>query len=488
MSTHDLLDAVDVLDDAATTRAPQPRGRRSNPLAAAWNFLISMRTGLWLILVLGLLTLAGTMISQAPPEALADPASFERWYEGGPQQKYGGWAPIIAALGLFRVFSTWYFLALFALLATSILACSINRAPRLWRTATQPRVAMREAFFTHAPLRSAFDLPMDAEAAAQRVREGLRTARFRPVDAAADGGTDLYGDKFRWAPFGTVLAHLSFVIILLGFVVSAAFGFRDSQFIAPVGVPVEVGHGTGMTVVAHSFHDSYYDNGKPKDYVSDLELFVDGVPVARQDIRVNEPLIHDDVWFHQAFFGVGADVVVTEGGQEVFKDTVSMGWRSNDGTTTIGEFSIPGKELKLYVAQAASGQVLPNLPAGSLAFEVYRLGNETPVSTKVVPQGGSAEIEGLTFTFERNRQYTGLTVKRDPGSIVVWVGSALLILGSCLVFFLPHRRVWARVRTNGDGTARVMLGAPNKRDPGMEPVFAELLHHVQGVDSTRTDR
>ena len=62
---------------------------------------------------------------------------------------------------------------------------------------------------------------------------------------------------------------------------------------------------------------------------------------------------------------------------------------------------------------------------------------------------------------------------------------ALLVIGSCLVFFLPHRRVWGRVRPNADGTTRVMLGAPNKRDPGMEPVFAELLHHIQDDDAQR---
>lgn len=482
----DVFDSgVDVLDDVHPEPERRHRGRRTNPLEAVWNFLISMRTGLWLILILGLLTLAGTMIVQATPDAMADPEVYQAWYENGPQQKYGGWAPILSALGLYNVFGTWYFRALFAILAISILACSINRAPRLWRTATQPRIAMREAFFTHAPLRAAFDLPMDAEAAAERVREGLHKAHFRGVGEPAEAGADLYGDKFRWAPFGTVIAHISFIIILLGFVVSASMGFRDEQFVAPVGVQVEVGHDTGMSVVAHSFHDDYYENGQPKDYVSDLEVFVDGQSVARQQIRVNEPLIIGDVWFHQSFFGIGADLLVTEGDQEVFKETVSMAWRSNDGTRTIGQLTIPSKNLSAYIVQAASGQVLPELPAGSLAVEVYRVGESEPLGVQVLTQGQSAELEGLTWTFERNRQYTGITIKRDPGSNIVWVGSALLVIGSCLVFFLPHRRVWARVRPNADGTTRVMVGAPNRRDPGMEPVFAELLHHIQDDDAQR---
>lgn len=38
-------------------------------------------------------------------------------------------------------------------------------------------------------------------------------------------------------PFGTVIAHVGFVVILAGFVVSATTGFKDDTFIAPVGVP-----------------------------------------------------------------------------------------------------------------------------------------------------------------------------------------------------------------------------------------------------------
>ncbi|HHU38877.1 MAG TPA: hypothetical protein GXZ45_06340, partial [Propionibacterium sp.] len=90
----DVFDSgVDVLDDVHPEPERRHRGRRTNPLEAVWNVLISMRTGLWLILILGLLTLAGTMIVQATPDAMADPEVYQAWYEAGPKQKYGGWAP-----------------------------------------------------------------------------------------------------------------------------------------------------------------------------------------------------------------------------------------------------------------------------------------------------------------------------------------------------------------------------------------------------------
>ena len=470
------VDAVDVLD------GPQEAGHRhAHPALGVWRFLISMRTGLWIILILGVLTLIGTLVIQATPEILADPASYQAWYEAGPRQKYGGWAPVLGTLGLFGVFSTWYFRALFALLAVSILACSINRAPRLWKVATAPRIAMSDAFFSHAGLRAELAVPGGVEDAAARVRAALRADRFRVLSAPADGGLDFYGDRFRWGPFGTVLAHLSFVIILAGFVVSATQGFKEAEFIAPVGVGVEVGHGTGLTVTALSFHDAYYDNGAPKDYVSDLVLTRDGVQVARQDTRVNDPLRFEGVWFHQAFFGIGVDVRATKDGAAVFGQTVPLEYQSSDGQKTYNRIEVPAAGHTVYVIQAASGKSVRDLPPGSLGLEVHPAGGAQP-TFQVLGQGQSAVIDGVTYTFDRNRQYTGLIVSRDPGAVVVWLGSALLMAGSVLVFFFPHRRVWVRVRQTEDAAASVLMAAPLKRDPAFEPLFADLVHRLTAAE------
>ena len=466
---------VDLLDGPVVRDSRRSAG---GLLQSAWHFLISMRTGLWIIIVLGLLTLLGTLLMQAPPEALADPKAYREWFEAGPAVKYGGWAPILAALGLLNVFSTWYFLALFALLALSILACSVNRAPRLWHTATRPRVSMSDAFFSHAPLAATLVLPVGVEDAAARVRAGLRAQRFRVVAAGGEGGPDLYGDRFRWGPFGTVVAHLSFVVILAGFVVSATLGFKVSSFVAPIGSPVEVGHGTGLTVTALSFHDAYYEDGTPRDYVSDVVLTRDGRTVAQQDVRVNDPLRFEGVWFHQAAFGIGVDLTARREGAPVFSSFVTLDYAADDGTTRAGVVDAPADGIDaVWVIQAESGRTLTDLPPGTVALEVHRTGAAEP-DFQVVEQGRPVQVGDLTYTFERNRQYTVLSVNRDPGAWLVWTGSIALIAGSMLVFFLPHRRVWVRIRPDGGNASSIELAAPLKRDPAFEPAFADLVHRL----------
>jgi cytochrome c biogenesis protein len=478
-------ESLDGLDDGASVAASDVTDR-------IWRFFISMRTGLWLILALGLLSLVGTLLVQAPAGMTADPQAYAAWV-ASVKPKYGGWTPVLNALGFFSIFTSVWFKAITVLLTTSILACSVNRAPRLWKLAFHPRARMGETFFTHAPLRANLLVPTGPEVAVEDAREVLQAHHFRTVTDPDEDGLNLYADRFRWGPFGTVLAHLSFVLILLGFFLSQATGFgsgfKDTNFTAPVGSRVQVGHGTGLSVEAKSFTDAYYPDGSPKDFASDLVLYKNGVQVERQTVRVNHPMTWDGVSFYQSFFGVAAAMQVKDGaGKTLFGDAVPLVWGSDDGKHSIGQFAMAGKKLTVEVVGAASGQVDPNIKAGQMQLNVFQDGSKEAIATQVVSQGKPVTIAGLSYTFERTRQFTGLIVARDPGAIFVWVGSTLLVLGLFLVFFFPHRRIWLRVRKTSSGS-EILLASTMRRDSAFEPKFHQMVTDIQlaGTPSSTTD-
>jgi cytochrome c biogenesis protein len=106
-----------------------------------------------------------------------------------------------------------------------------------------------------------------------------------------------------------------------------------------------------------------------------------------------------------------------------------------------------------------------------------------------VDQGTPTTIAGLTYTFERTRQYTGLIVAHDPGAPFVWVGSTLLVLGLLMVFFFPHRRVWVRIRKTSAGS-EVLCASTIKRDLAFKPQFHQLVADIQlaALPSEATDQ
>jgi cytochrome c biogenesis protein len=446
-----------------------------------WHFFISMRTGLVLILALAALGLIGTLLVQAPTGLASDPQAYVAWLDT-VRPKYGGWTSIIDALGFFSIFSSIWFKGLVVLLTTSILACSVNRAPHLWKQAVHPRTNMSEAFFDHAPLGASFETGAAPVAAADQVGHALQTRRFRTlVEEDADAGTiHLYADKNRWGPFGTVFAHLSLVFILVGAVVGGAMGFRNSDLAVAVGSKVDVGYGTGLSVEAKSFTDSYYTNGSPSDYASDLVLYKNGQQVAVQTIRVNEPLSYGDVTFYQSFYGAAAAMkVVDSSGTVVFQQGVPLLWTTDDGKRRVGQMFLQDQGLSAYVYSAASGEVDPEIKAGQMRIEVYQTGSEgAPIASQIVSQGQSVKLAGLGFTFERERQFTGLIVARDPGAPLIWFGTALLVGGIALVFFFPHRRAWALIRRRPGG-ATVEVGAVARHDVTFESEFKHLVEELR---------
>lgn len=441
-----------------------------------YRFFHNKFVGLALILAVAILSLLGTLIAQAPAGVLSDPASAEQWLDS-MRPRFGGWTGVLDFLGFFSMYRSVPFLTAVALLAVSIVACTTHRVPLLWKRATQPQLHVTEGFFTHARYRADHALPVAPERVEAVARRALKSRGFRVLDDERGPGINLYADRFRWGPFGTAVARASFVIILMGFVVSAFWGL-DTHLTIPVGTKVAVGHDTGYEVEAVSFHDSYNDDGRPIDYVSHLVLYQDGQQVAEQrEVRVNEPLRHKGVKFHQASYGIATMVRVTEGDTELFDGGVALQWTSRDQTNSLGRFEIPERDLEVIVATPASGRSGSTIPAGEVVFEVYPTGSNQPLALLPVAQGGSGEAGPFVFTFEREQQYTGITVRSDPGTAWVWVGSALMVLGMFVTFGLRHRRVWVRITPEATGS-RVRIGSSEKVDILYERHFSRIVAEI----------
>ncbi|MDO5499650.1 MAG: cytochrome c biogenesis protein ResB [Propionibacteriaceae bacterium] len=455
--------SLDTRTDSGSLPAQEPRDLSVGELLRRIYALFhNKRFGLLLILAMAVLTLLGVLFPQAPQGVLDDPAVRDQWLET-MRPRFGGWTSPLAFAGLFGVFSSWPFRIVTGLLALSIIACTTHRLPQLMGAAFHPHVRVRPTFFDHARLSVDSTLPGGRDAATDKVRAELLKDRYRVIDDA--DGVPLYADRNRLAPFGTVIAHLAFVVILAGVLVTSTFGLRVDDLSVPVGSRVEVGHGTGLAVEARDFRDSYHADGAPADYVSDLVLFHDGVQVAEQpEVRVNAPLRWGGYSVNQASFGIAADLTVTDpSGATVHSGGIPLGFRTEDEQYSYGRVELPAQGLTVYVITPASGQVVADIPAGRAQIEVYQAADRTPVWTTLATPGEPTDGAGLTWTFDRERQYTGLMVSRDPGAPIVWIGAALLAIGTCWTMFVRHHRLWLRFESGADGT-RVRLASPDRQD------------------------
>lgn len=90
------------------------------------------------------------------------------------------------------------------------------------------------------------------------------------------------------------------------------------------------------------------------------------------------------------------------------------------------------------------------------------------------------------FTGFVPKSYTGLQVARDPGSPLVWIGSALLVIGLYMLLYIHEARVWLRWNRNQgkDIEVAAVLSAKDKHplEKLMADVNTALLQPVTGKD------
>ncbi|MDR1513889.1 MAG: cytochrome c biogenesis protein ResB [Propionibacteriaceae bacterium] len=303
----------------------------------------------------------------------------------------------------------------------------------------------------------------------------------RGRDAAA--GRQVYADKFAWGGFGTAVAHASFLVILAAFVISSLTGVNEVKSLPVGGDPVAVGHGTDLSVQATSFQATYTDDGRPLDYVSRLVVTRAGATAGEQDVRVNEPLRVAGYKFHQASYGLAADVAASGPDGTLFDGMVPLQWTTTDGTAVVGAFDLAGPGLTVEVILPASGSADSGLAPGQAAFRIYRTGSEESLAMQAVDPGQPFTVGDYTFTFLRERQTTGILIRHDPGAPWMWVGSILLVVGMCVTFGFRHRRYWIRVE--GDA---VQIASSDKEDGAFRRRFDELATDVERLLAPTTDQ
>ncbi len=464
---------------ALSARAPlNPPARLGRAL---YGLLTSVRFAVVQIVAIALAGVVGIVLPQLPGAALRSPADYAEQMgilRARVEPSLGrGLVDAFEALGLFRVFSAPWFTALLVLLVVSIVVCTLDRTPRLWRAARDVRVVQPDAFFDPVlPDRAVIAGGLTAD----DVRAALRRARLGVREATtADGVRYLYGDRNRNAKLFTLVTHAGLVGFLVAAAVTSRLGF-ESGILLPEGqaIPVESIGTAGLVAVKNLGFTAPRDaTGRFTDFTTDLAVYRDGKEIARKVIRVNDPLQAAGYTFHQNFFGPAVDLTLRDAaGSLLWTGPVPLD-QVNAGRP-YGRFTIPGRDEGIeLLLDAAAGQppLLVMLgfrptgtaPDGTLQVETTFIGGASPGRTYATP-------DGLSIAFERVGAYSGIIVRRDPGAPIVWVSFLLLVVGLSLTFYFPRRRAWARLDASGE--LRIVARADRSVDLRRE--FGRLLEDL----------
>ena len=513
--------------------APPPLAPREL-LRWGWRQLTSMRTALVLLLLLALAAVPGSVVPQRDVDAIG----VSQWKADHPDL-----TPYYERLGLFSVYDSAWFSAVYLLLMVSLAGCIVPRTAVYWRAlrAAPPRAPRN---LRRLPAHVAFETDADPRAVLDQARTVLRRRRYRVAREDADGPQDaVAAERGHLREAGNLIFHVSVIVVLVGFAYGQLLGFKG-------GAIVMVGGGFSNTLSQYDDFNpgSFFDPeqlapvsfdvddfqvrfipsgpqaGQPADFSADLTYREDpGDPGKRYELKVNEPLLLDGADVFLVGHGYAPVLTVTDGDGNTTKGPVAF-LPQDASFASVGVVKLPdaqpeqlGFEGMFYPTFASNGRdpfsAFPDALrpvvslfgySGDLGLDdgrpqsVYELDTSgltrfekapgNPVrfdlelgQTKALPDGqGSIRFDGY-------RRWVKLQVSETPGKSVALAGIVVGLAGLMVSLFLRRRRAWVRVTRRGDTTVVEVAGLDRSTvSEGLEDEVRRLAEALGAPPGTPT--
>src|SRR4030066_1938181 len=207
--------ASEVRTDRAPLSAVEERERATPAAPRIWNFLISIKLAIWIIILLAVTSILGTVIQQNQP-----PETYRQVYED--------WAyNLMDRIHLFDMYHSWWFLLLLCLFTLNLTCCTIDRLPRAIRTVRKPKLTLDDAMEKSLPQSERWKTKGDIPRRAEVCKAAIARLFAAPKVTEADGVVHLYAEKGVSSRFGAYATHAGIVIVFAGAIIGNVFGLKS---------------------------------------------------------------------------------------------------------------------------------------------------------------------------------------------------------------------------------------------------------------------
>jgi cytochrome c biogenesis protein len=445
--------------------------------AAVWDLFSSLRLTIFLLILLAATSVVGTIILQ----------------KGTPQQYLAEYGPNLARIldffGLFDMYHSWWFLAILALLVLNLVFCSLERLPAAWRHIFRPRVDLSPKSIQAQPFARKFRVGRGSKAVGEEIQKTLGRFFGYPRRVETSERLLLYFEKGRYGRLGVYVSHLSIIVILIGGMAGSVFGFKgvvkiiEGQTVDHVSLRKNgryVGYPLGYQLRCDDFEISYYDTPGPKkfvsEYTSNVTILENGREVRHEKVRVNHPLVHKGLKFYQSSYGQDAEILLTVSRR---RGDASYEFRVREGERV----QVPGGDVMFQLLGYS-----PEVHNFGEGVQIALFSKDKPPKRiwlfKRVPDFDERRGGRFVFTLQDIliKDFTVLQVTKDPGVWIVWVGCTLLVIGTIMAFFIPHRRLWVHISREGGKSGEVLLGGNTHRNRvSFEKEFGEIVQQFEQI-------
>src|SRR5690625_4320696 len=503
------------------TRGPAGIGVRGW-LRWIWRQLTSMRVALLLLMLLALAALPGTFFPQAPQ----DPAGVAAYRADHPERP-----PRLERLGLFDIYASPCFAAIYLLLFISLIGCILPRTASHVRAlrAAPTRIPRR---FTRFPVRDSATVAAPPEQVAAAARRALgRRVRV------ASGEEGISAERGYLRETGNIVFHLSLVGVLIALGAGQMLSYRGQAVVVEgrsfanalvdydsftPGTLFDEDELPPFTFTLDELTSEFTWDAQARDFAAHVSVTEPDGSTYEDVIRVNYPINAAGANIYLAGNGFAPHLTVRDAtGEIAFSQPVPFlpedDFYTSRGVVKVPDVS-PGLEQLGFIGyllptamvdEAGARSVHPQPGAPLIVLDVYTgdLGLddgvpqnvyelETERMTQVMDGDEEAKIflepgsevtlpDGLgTISFESLPRFAAVDVRYDPSLTLLLVSALLAFAGLSASLFVPRRRLWVRT-TEADGRTVVEAAALARGDdPGLQQELDRVMTAVRAAGPT----
>jgi cytochrome c biogenesis protein len=502
-----------------------------------WRQLTSMKTALFLLMLLAVAAIPGSLV----PQRTSDPNGVVQYRTDHPDL-----FPVLDKLGVFDTYSSPWFSAVYLLLFISLIGCIIPRTRHHFealraRPPKTPARLSRLAGYRSITLETAGgagDDPITAARAVDAARAQLKRSGYR---------TQVFGDSVSaergyLRETGNLVFHSALVGVLLTVGVGGGFGYSGQRVVVEgqtfsnvLGSYDSFNPGrwfdetqlSPFSIALDEFSTEYAPDtagaaGMATDFTADVTAQARGGDAEKTQIKVNSPLSIGGSNVYLLGNGYAVDVTVRDGeGNVAFRDTVPF-LPQDTNLTSLGVIKVPdalpdqlGMIGFFYPTAADNGtgaltSTDPDTTNPVLSLNVYSgdLGLDAGVPTSVytldtdgltplagtdddarekavqLTPGETATIpDGLgTITFDGVKRFASFDIHHDPSQVWVLLFAGLSFTGLLTALFVPRRRVWVKATETDAGVRLEYAGLARGEDPTLGRAVGDIAKtHLGGL-------
>lgn len=401
--------------------------KQDNIFKKTWKMLHSMKFGIILLTVIGVLSIAGTLIPQD---------NIIGYYESTYSPLFFN---IIKTFSLHKLFSSWWFMLLIGILSINLILCSVKRLPGIIKTIKKEANIEKELSRENYLFKKETQKDMN-------IIKFFNRNRFKKIkEIKNEEGIFYYSKKNNLGYLGSWITHVGLLIIILAYVGGKIFGFDIFVHGVPGSIqPIEE---TGYWIEIEDFNIEFREDHTVQQYISKVKLSdMESEYSERGQVMVNHPFRAKEVNVYQNGTGWAIDV-------EAKKNKETMSAKTLYQSEVYVE---DGKNIALhfvafypdYINSSGQPQTLsPYLNNPKLLYSLFYEGNR--VDMNVADIGDEIVWEEYSFTIDNPQMFTLLQVGRDPGIKAAAFGGIMLIVGVFLAFYINPKELMAFKYNNG---------------------------------------